>query len=239
MAKPDSKASMTRAEYRESVRKDAKGNFLCEHCGVAAYRSVSGTNRSRGSGNRFCCMECRRGWSIARQQAERLERERIGLLRALARTISKVAKSRVLKPAPLCVVCGGPTPLTKGRNKKYCTMECKRSTEVFKEGRRTYKHLRRARTRGAHAETFAPVVVLERDGWRCQICGVSTPKSRRGTTHANAPELDHIQPLSKGGAHTMANTQCACRACNQRKSDGAAMGQIGLFSSLVASCTSP
>jgi 5-methylcytosine-specific restriction endonuclease McrA len=87
----------------------------------------------------------------------------------------------------------------------------------------------------AVGEKFDPLAIFERDGWRCQICGVSTPLSRRGTRHANAPELDHVVPLSRGGAHTVANVQCACRECNRRKSGYRAIGQVGLFTDLVES----
>ena len=66
-------------------------------------------------------------------------------------------------------------------------------------------------------ETVDPLGVFERDGWRCQLCGARTPKERRGTYHDRAPELDHILPLSKGGEHSYANTQCACRRCNHGK----------------------
>jgi 5-methylcytosine-specific restriction endonuclease McrA len=35
----------------------------------------------------------------------------------------------------------------------------------------------------------------------------------------NAPELDHIIPLSAGGAHTLDNVACAHRSCNLEKGD--------------------
>ena len=41
-----------------------------------------------------------------------------------------------------------------------------------------------------------------------------------------SPELDHIHPVSKGGAHSYANTQCLCRQCNAGKSDS--LGWIGI-----------
>ena len=37
--------------------------------------------------------------------------------------------------------------------------------------------------------------------------------------YRRSPELDHIIPLSKGGAHTPENTQCVCRQCNSEKAD--------------------
>jgi 5-methylcytosine-specific restriction endonuclease McrA len=84
---------------------------------------------------------------------------------------------------------------------------------------RVHKQKRRAAERGVHAEAVDPIKVFDRDGWRCQLCGIRTPKAKRGTCKPDAPELDHIIPLSKGGEHTYRNTQCACRRCNGAKSD--------------------
>jgi 5-methylcytosine-specific restriction endonuclease McrA len=39
----------------------------------------------------------------------------------------------------------------------------------------------------------------------------ASPTSRMG------PTLDHIVPVSRGGAHTAANVQLAHSACNRRK----------------------
>lgn len=90
------------------------------------------------------------------------------------------------------------------------------------------KARRRARQRGAEAQRVDPFVVFDRDGWRCQLCRRRTPKGSRGSLSDDAPELDHIVPLSKGGAHTYANTQCACRRCNGLKGSRP-LGQTLLF----------
>lgn len=76
---------------------------------------------------------------------------------------------------------------------------------------------RRALLAQVPAETFLPIDVFKRDRWRCQLCGKRTPKAEVGTNAMTAPTLDHIVPLSRGGPHTLANTQCACRRCNCRK----------------------
>lgn len=82
------------------------------------------------------------------------------------------------------------------------------------------KAKRSARERGAAVlERVSPRKVFERDGWRCYLCGRDTPKSLRGTTDGRAPELEHVEPLARGGAHSMANTRCACRRCNGIKAD--------------------
>lgn len=64
---------------------------------------------------------------------------------------------------------------------------------------------------------FDATIVFERDGWHCRLCGVETPKELRGKFESNAPTIDHIIPLSKGGPHTIRNSQCACRKCNSSK----------------------
>lgn len=90
---------------------------------------------------------------------------------------------------------------------------------------RASKAMHRVLKRAATVEMVDPFRVFDRDAWRCQLCDIKTPKSKRGTYADNAPELDHIMPLSKGGAHSYINTQCACRKCNGLKSDKP-MGQM-------------
>jgi 5-methylcytosine-specific restriction endonuclease McrA len=49
--------------------------------------------------------------------------------------------------------------------------------------------------------------VFARDGWTCQYCG------------ANAENLDHVVPRSRGGLHVWENVVAACRRCNAKKMD--------------------
>lgn len=56
--------------------------------------------------------------------------------------------------------------------------------------------------------------ILERDGWRCQLCGIDTPKELRGTYKPNAPEVDHVIPKARGGGWDEANLRCVCHVCN-------------------------
>lgn len=118
---------------------------------------------------------------------------------------------------------------------KFCSKQCQnamaRSQPSYKEMQKAAKARRRARRKGSKVlDRVSPTGVFERDGYRCGMCGVKTLKSKRGTTHPRAPELDHIVALSLGGDHSYANTQCSCRACNGRKGAGVA-GQLNLFPS--------
>ena len=121
----------------------------------------------------------------------------------------------------LCITCE--VEFVGRGNRLHCSRKCSRRVSKAAE-----KALRRARESSA-MERVNPSRVFERDGWRCQICGKDTPKAARGSMKSNAPELDHRIPLSRGGGHTYANTQCACRACNGVKGNKTDIGQLPLF----------
>ena len=93
---------------------------------------------------------------------------------------------------------------------------------------RIAKATRRARLRGVvGGDRIDPITILDRDKWRCQKCGIKTPRGLRGTINDNAPEVDHLIPLSLGGEHKETNLQCLCRKCNQGKG-ATAWGQMRL-----------
>ena len=48
----------------------------------------------------------------------------------------------------------------------------------------------------------------------CKYCGCALDFSAKGTVH-----LDHVIPLSKGGAHSISNVVWSCSSCNLRKSN--------------------
>lgn len=68
--------------------------------------------------------------------------------------------------------------------------------------------------RTVHDEPREPIdpfirgAVLQRDHWRCVICG-----SR------DRLEMDHIIPWSAGGADTIDNLRTLCHTCNTRRSN--------------------
>lgn len=143
-------------------------------------------------------------------------------------------RPRVSKP---CLVCGtamvGVFPQQRrcGECSKRQTRKLskvRRKLRGRKNERRLRKHKHRARHYGVDFEAINPTTVFDRDGWRCQICKVRTPKLHRGTNKPTAPELDHIVPISLGGAHAWANVQCSCRSCNGKKG-ATVFGQLNLI----------
>jgi 5-methylcytosine-specific restriction endonuclease McrA len=114
--------------------------------------------------------------------------------------------------ARICQECGEGYDGTPTRS--YCSMACR-----CRAVKRTARKAGKARKRAATVESVNPTKVFMRDGWRCHLCGGMTDKSKRGTMHPKAPELDHIVPLARGGEHSYANTACAHKKCNAAKSD--------------------
>lgn len=100
---------------------------------------------------------------------------------------------------------------------------------VRKNGRKQ-NHQYRARKRNATVENFDPIEVFERDSYICQLCGCKTSLRYKSQYHLKRSELDHITPLSVGGAHSKQNTQCLCRQCNMNKQNKTDFGdQLRLF----------
>lgn len=73
-----------------------------------------------------------------------------------------------------------------------------------------YVNRRRAAKAASSGEITSDdiALLLNRQKGRCPDC--------RSVLGKDA-ELDHIMPLSKGGAHHPSNAQILCRTCNRRK----------------------
>lgn len=56
--------------------------------------------------------------------------------------------------------------------------------------------------------------IIQRDNFRCRLCGVSASESNYVKL-----EVDHIRPVKRWGTTTEDNLQTLCRQCNQGKSD--------------------
>ncbi len=111
----------------------------------------------------------------------------------------------------------------KAYQKKY--RESEEGKKSFKKSNLKY----RARIKGATPSNFHAAEVFQRDGYICQNCRCKTRPDFKNTVHPKYPNLDHIIPLSKGGDHSMRNTQCLCRDCNIKKNNGQKQDQLLLF----------
>lgn len=122
-----------------------------------------------------------------------------------------------------CVICG--TTVRRrvdNRHAPTCSVDCRYLVQFGEreavESAYTWRRdaVDRARDYGAViVEVFDRVEIFERDGWRCQLCGITcrqpSPFDRCAAT------VDHVVPLALGGEHSRANAQTACLSCNGRK----------------------
>ena len=75
--------------------------------------------------------------------------------------------------------------------------------------------------RAAVVERVDATAIYARDGGRCHVCGKKVKRAR--------VSLDHLLPLSKGGAHAPWNVRLAHRHCNsQRYNTGSAQLLLAL-----------
>lgn len=119
----------------------------------------------------------------------------------------------------VCRLCGRGQPASEFINSKNkpssaCTA-CRRKKarqhaqnyyrRMAPDKRHTLTHKRRADAYGVEHEAYSRKAILERWGHRCAYCP------------AVATHLDHVHPLSKGGADKESNIVPACAACNLSK----------------------
>lgn len=237
---------------RRDRQRDRKGEYWhsaptlqCEGCG-------NSFKPKRSDRTKFCSRECAFETKSKAKKPAVIPQSKVYFpecvtcgIRFTARRKHNVYCSPVCRPVPVpvyvprekvtrsCLGCGCTIVGTAG---KYRCEPCAKK-KAKAAGRAAYrakhgrvkKHRERAKRFGVAYEPINPMAVFDRDGWRCQVCGIRTPKKLRGSFDAAAPELDHRIPMSKGGSHTWDNVQTCCRSCNARKGDSIVVGQMQMF----------
>lgn len=200
---------------------------VCDNCGV----SFSYT-RSRARPRRWCSVSCGNAFNYRKRGyrsvladvpprrcvicgSEFMVKSRKA--RVCSGRCREILAGRRLGPIPPkpCFKCGRPfTPKT--RRGKYCSKKCACAYKGWTESAKAHWQIRRARKRGVGYEYVKPVEIFDRDGWCCQICGVSVTRSC-GVRDDRYATIDHIIPVSRNGPHNRRNLQTACWSCNSRK----------------------
>lgn len=134
--------------------------------------------------------------------------------------VRKTPQRSVTAPTEVSA-CGncGEAFQANGRRRSYCSPAC--SVAARCERQKKHVQIRRARKLRAQVEDFHKGEIFERDGWVCGICaepierGLAWPDPR-------SVSLDHIVPLSRGGAHSRSNSQASHLFCNMSKHNRAA-----------------
>lgn len=215
-------------------------SVICAYCHREVRRRVRTGKSSEHDAAKFCSRECAFAHR-ARIGAEIEALRRIaGAWRRHAKEVERreradaAAKEAAEQRRAICPECGAEFIRPRWtREGCLCSDACKRvrrkkaerMSEAARQAKRKCRRARKMRQRGVRVEPYNDLAILERDRWRCKICGVKTPRGLRGTYQPNAPEVDHIIALANGGVDAPWNVQCTCRRCNLAKSD---KGQFAL-----------
>lgn len=101
------------------------------------------------------------------------------------------------------------TRRSNGRDAPFCSNKCRQ---------RVARGNRRALEAGCKITPGRRYLVHDRDGWTCKLCGF--PVNEQAVVPAvDAPVIDHIVSLARGGDHAPHNWQTAHFICNSYKRD--------------------
>lgn len=212
----------------ERTRKAPLEDKPCQVCGESF---TPKTIRSR-----FCSKQCQKRNSNVQYRAnmkricERTDCERKVFSRNLCPTHYNQTyyPERHRKREVACVVCGTKV-MRRVDNSRLdshcCSVECRTFRQTGKAGATlgiyTWNADAKKRARNFGCQVIEDVdreAVLERDNWRCYLCGKDTSLTDDPFSSDSAT-VDHVIPLSRGGEHSMRNVRCACLACNAGKAD--------------------
>lgn len=110
-----------------------------------------------------------------------------------------------------CHVCASTFIGSPAKN-KYCSDDCRAV------GLKATKIVRDRKIRQSTIEYFSREQVFDRDEWTCHICAEAISPELK-YPHPMSASLDHVVPVSRGGAHTLENAAASHFRCNIRKSD--------------------
>lgn len=178
--------------------------FTCRTCRSGKSPDEFGMRGSKRSAE---CKQCA-------SDRKRVSREKLAATRGREKQYPR--NRRMIEVRRACLDCGVELVLAPASRKRSCD-DCLAARRLDRIRRKkSGGHRRRATRFGADYETVDRLAVFERDGWVCGLCsepvdaGLSWPDPWSAS-------LDHIVPISLGGAHTEANLQCAHLGCNLAK----------------------
>ena len=118
---------------------------------------------------------------------------------------------------PQCMDCASVFALTtNGKRCNKCQLKFDADRRSFSEARR--KRAERNGDMDIHWRRLG-----DRDSWCCHLCGGRVPKVAGTAKNERGATVDHLVPISCGGAHSWDNVAIAHRSCNLSRGVGGAV----------------
>lgn len=113
-----------------------------------------------------------------------------------------------------CEYCGRTFEQHYGRH--FCSKKCRNKYDNLSKQRRKDARTKQAKKNGNYDKSITLAKVYKRDHGVCYICGKHLILND-DYNRLDAPTIEHVVPICKGGTHTWDNVRLACRACNGKK----------------------
>lgn len=213
----------------EFSAKSKKQRFCSSKCRYL-FRDLRRTGKSRvkpkGTVNEVPCQAC--GGPIVDQYSTARYCPKPECQSVKLRRQYEVRKSQPIRS--VCVVdgCEGRAQAKGMCSTHYSSWWRKSNPDKNRRVRQKQDHRRRALKSGAFVEDVDRLVVLERDGWKCHLCGEQIPRDVEWPD-LMYPTIDHVVPLAEGGEHSYANVAAAHWSCNAAKSNRGGGEQLALM----------
>lgn len=114
-----------------------------------------------------------------------------------------------------CKWCGKWFASRKLSNYSYCSAKCRAKQYCFDKRKGKEKRLREAKHNGKYENITLPKL-YKRDHGICYLCRKHLVLND-DYNRPDAPTIEHIIPICKGGTNTWNNVRLACRQCNVSK----------------------
>lgn len=203
-------------EYAGDYKRGSHVLLRCTDCGAVERYAATAIFKKK-----LQCKECKRREQEQRQQ--QAEKEKAERAAAIEQARAEAAKQRAMQHEArrreiVCPVCGE-TFITYKAKQITCSPECKRK-------RANIRHTRRKDTRISKDKRIDKIsldVLFRRDGGVCHICGKQcdwNDCTHTGTAFIAGnlyPSVDHVVPVSLGGADEWNNVKLAHMLCNSKR----------------------
>lgn len=202
---------------RECFSAFGRRDVVCEHCGktVRMKAAVAAKRKYCSRACMFDSMRCsvcgRLGPAERREQSTLVCSDRCDLILALE--AEYVATGELHSPCGRCKRVLPADCFTRDKSSRNgLSSQCRQCASDYYQGNKDQYQLRRFHYQAVGYGIVIQFTPAQRDarfalwGGRCWMCGI-----------ADADQTDHVKPISKGGAHCLANLRPICTTCNASK----------------------